>query len=403
VYYYSYRRRQTISPLFIIVPIVLFLGLGLIQMVRPLPAIEPTTDFPPTTVLGQAQQLPLPSEGATIVAVDGLGLIASNRADARRPIASITKMMTAYVILKGHPLAPGERGPTITLTAGDASRYLQMIAQDQSALPVTAGLQMSQYELLQGLLIASANNFAEVLAVWDAGSVTAFVDKMNNEARSLGLTATSYADPSGFSAGSTSTAYDQLALARIAMENPVFAEIVGMRQARLPGIGQISAVNQLLGTDGIVGIKTGFTEEAGGNLAFASQRQAGNLPVTIIGVVLGQTTRPLAFDATRRLLGFLAQSLQPARVVAAGQPVATIKPGWGDTVQIVVAEDVQLLLWPGMTLEASFEFDEVKAPLSAGDQVGWLNLRLGEQERRVALNLAQDLPKAGMIWRLSRI
>ncbi|HXH22338.1 MAG TPA: D-alanyl-D-alanine carboxypeptidase [Dehalococcoidia bacterium] len=399
---YSYERRSSISPLFIAVPAVILLFLGVFQSVRGLPAIEATTTLAPQATVGSVSPLPLPATGASIVSVTGLGTLAASGAPAPRPIASITKVMTAWVILKYHPLRPGEPGPTITTTAADASRYLQMLAQDQSVLPVAAGMSFTQLELLQGLLVPSANNFAEILAVWDAGSVQAFVQKMNAEARALGMASTTYADPSGFSSGSVSTPQDQLVLARAAMQNPVFAQIVAMPSVRLPGIGLVNAVNQLIGQDGVVGIKTGFTEEAGGNLLFVARRQVGGQQVEVIGAVMGQADRPAAFEATRRILAALGQGLQFARVVASGQPVATLDPEWSGPVDVVVAEDVQMLLWPGMTLEASVELNQVRGGMRAGTEVGTLVLRLGEQERRVPLTLARDLPKAGVLWRLTR-
>jgi D-alanyl-D-alanine carboxypeptidase (penicillin-binding protein 5/6) len=270
-------------------------------------------------------------------------------------------------------------------------------------LAVSAGQQFTQLQLLQGALVPSANNFAEILANWDAGSVPAFVEKMNAEAQALGMTNTRYADVSGFAAGSVSTPADQLILARVAMRNPVFASLVGTETLQLPGIGPVSNVNQLLGEGGVIGIKTGFTEEAGGNLAFAARRQLEGQEVTIFGVVLGQTTRLHAFDATRGILNSISQNLRYARVIPARQPVATLDPPWGDPVDVILGEDVQMLFWPGMTLETSVEIDAIEAPLRGGSQVGWLNLRLGEQAKRVPLFLAEDLPGPGLFWRLTRI
>ncbi len=356
----------------------------------------------PTTTLGEGRQLQLPAGGSTSVAVAGLGLLGAGGSGTPRPIASVTKLMTAYVVLKDHPLKQGEAGPAVATTSGDAARYLQMIAQDQSALPVTAGLTFSQYELLEGMLIPSANNFAEMLAAWDAGSQAAFVQKMNAEAKALGMLNTTYADASGFASGSVSTAQDQLILERALMGNPLFADIVGMKQVRLPSIGLVTNVNELLGQDGVVGIKTGFTEDAGGNLAFAARRQVGAQQVDIIGAVLGQADRPAAFEATRRIISQLAQSLQVARVITSGQKVATIKPAWTGEVDVVAGAEAQMLYWPGMALESSVEIDPLKAPMKAGEQVGWLNLKLGEQQQRIPLNLAQDLPKAGLLWKLTR-
>jgi D-alanyl-D-alanine carboxypeptidase (penicillin-binding protein 5/6) len=347
--------------------------------------------------------LPLPAAGSAAIAAEGFGLLGAAGEEAPRPIASVTKVMTAYVILKERPLLPGQSGPSVTVSARDVTRYLQMIAEDQSVQPVSTGLVLSQLELLQGLLVPSANNYGEILANWHAGSVEAFVAKMNAQAQALGMTKTTYADTSGFSDRTVSTLRDQLVLAREAMKDPVFAQIVAMPSVRLPGVGLVTSTNQALGQDGIIGIKTGFTENAGGNLLFAAQRDIGGQRVLLFGGVLGQIDRPAAFEASRRLAAAAGQGLQVARVVSAGQPLGTIKAEWGDEVPLVAGEDVSMLLWPGSTLESRVEFDSIEAPLSSGAVVGSLTLYLGEQERRVPIVLGESLPKASIGWRLTRL
>jgi D-alanyl-D-alanine carboxypeptidase (penicillin-binding protein 5/6) len=310
-------------------------------------------------------------------------------------------MMTAYVILKDKPLQPGQSGPVIELTAKDAQRWLEMLAQDQSSLPVSAGQRLTELQLLQGLLVPSANNYAEILAAWDAGSLSAFVQKMNAEAQAMGMKDTKYTDTSGFSAATVSTPADQLVLARAAMANPVFASIVRMEQVTIPGVGTVQAVNQLLGVDGVIGIKTGLTDEAGANLAFAAEHEMGGSKVNVLGVVLGQEDRPTVFGATRTVLASLDGNLERKRVLTNGQPIATVETEWGESVDLVVKEDVQLLSWPGMDMKTTVELDDFSAPKSAGEQVGWLNVMLGEQARRLPLVLAGDLEGAGLFWRLT--
>lgn len=371
-------------------------------LLRGVPQPQVTVTFPASSPLGEARQPKLPEAGSSIVAVDGLGTLGTAGPVEPRPIASITKMMTAYVILKSHPLQAGQSGPVIELTARDAQRWLEMLAQDQSSLPVTAGQRLTQLQLLQGLLVPSANNYAEILANWDAGSVSAFVQKMNAEAQTLGMKDTRYADTSGFSAASVSTPADQLILARAVMADPIFASIVRLEQVAIPGVGTVSAVNQLLGVDGVIGIKTGFTEQAGGNLAFAAKHDAAGAEVSVYGIVLGQETRPEAFSVTRTLLASLDGNLEFKRVMTSGQPIATVETDWGVSVDLIVNEDVQLLAWPGLVMTTTVELDAFSAPKSAGDQVGWVNVVLGEQARRLPLVLAKDLNGPGLPWRLRR-
>jgi D-alanyl-D-alanine carboxypeptidase (penicillin-binding protein 5/6) len=378
-------------------------ALAVLQMSRSLPPVIATATIAPTSVLGQTPGIPLPAAGGSNVAVTGLGVVGAAGSEAARPIASVTKVMTAYVILKDHPLEGDQEGPAIAITGADRTRYIQMLNQDQSVLPVSAGQSLTQLELLQGLLVPSANNFGEILAVWDSGSVASFVNKMNAQARELGMTNTIYADTSGYSVGTTSTPGDQLILARAAMANPVFARIVAMDSVRLPGIGLVETTNEILGEDGIVGIKTGFTEEAGGNLAFAAKRQAGAGPVEIIGMVFGQPSKTVAFSSTRTVVNAVAQAVQRVKVVSRDQPIATLKTSWGDQIEVVASEDVTMLLWPGMSIQSTVQFEEIRAPADAGTQVGWLELKLGEQQSRVPLVLKNDLDNAGLFWRLKRI
>jgi len=289
------------------------------------------------------------------------------------------------------------------VTAADVAVYRRDAALDQSVIGVVAGQQFSEYEMLEALLIPSANNFADMLAAWDAGSVTAFVDRMNQEAAALGMRSTIYSDPSGFAAATKSTASDQLLLAQKAMANPVFAEIVGQPSARLSGVGTVTNVNSILGQEGIAGIKTGFTEDAGDCLAFYAKRQINGQPVEVFGVTLGQPSRPAVFDSTRSLVAFTGNAVQSAKVTSKDQVVASLKPKWGKAVQVVAAQDTSMLLWPGMSLQTRVELNPVKAPLAAGSEVGTLHLKLGDQEATVPLKLATSLDKPGIFWRLARI
>jgi serine-type D-Ala-D-Ala carboxypeptidase (penicillin-binding protein 5/6) len=397
------RPKQSKPPYIVALPLLFLLVIALFQYFRAVPDVTLTSLVEPASRVGEGRQVALPAAGGAAIHVKGLGTLATSGSDEPRPIASMTKTMTVYVILKSRPLAPGERGPTVTITAADVSAYFRAIAEDQSATPVAAGQVYSQYDMLQLILIASANNFATILAVWDAGSLEAFVAKMNSEAAALGMRNTIYADASGFSDGSISTPEDQLILAMAAMEDPVFAEIVGQAEATVPNVGRISNTNPLLGQEGIIGIKTGFTEEAGGCLMFAARRQAGGQTYEIYGVVMGQPTRAQAFEASRRLVTAVAAGVQSASVMAAGTPVGTAKPAWGSAVDLVAAENVQVLLWPGMTVESALTFEPVQPPLASEEAVGTLTLRLGEQVRSVPVRPATSLPGPSLLWRLTRI
>ncbi len=204
------------------------------------------------------------------------------------PIASVAKVMTAYLVLRDHPLGAGEDGPTITLTDADVADTDRRSRQRESVVPIAAGEQLTERQALQALLLPSANNIAAVLARWNSGSAARFVEHMNATARSLGMTRTRYTDPSGYDDATVSTAADQLRIVERAMRLPVFANIVATTSATLPVAGIVHNTNTLLGHNDFVGVKTGSTAAAGGCFAFRAIRWIDGKRTMITGVVLGQ-------------------------------------------------------------------------------------------------------------------
>jgi len=203
-------------------------------------------------------------------------------------IASVAKVMTAYLVLRDHPLRPSEDGPTITLTEADVADTDRRRGQQESVVSIAAGERLTELQALQALLLPSGNNIAAALARWDAGSGDRFVARMNATARTLGMTHTRYTDPSGYDDATVSTAHDQLRLVDRALRLPVFASIVATPSATLPVAGTVHNTNTLLGHNGFVGVKTGSTAAAGGCFAFRAIRWIDGKRTTITGVVLGQ-------------------------------------------------------------------------------------------------------------------
>jgi D-alanyl-D-alanine carboxypeptidase (penicillin-binding protein 5/6) len=203
-------------------------------------------------------------------------------------IASLAKVMTAYLVLRDHPLQPGEGGPAIVLTDADVADTDRRRDRRESVVSIAAGERLTERQALQALLLPSANNIAVVLARWDAGSVRRFVARMNATARSLGTGHTRYTDPSGYAGTTVSTAADQILIVDRAMGIPAFARIVSMRSATLPVAGVVQNTDKLLGRGGFVGVKTGSDDAAGGCFAFRAIRRVDGKRTTITGVVLGQ-------------------------------------------------------------------------------------------------------------------
>ncbi|MFH8981780.1 D-alanyl-D-alanine carboxypeptidase family protein [Streptomyces varsoviensis] len=261
--------------------------------------------------------LPWPGEGQTSIAVDGLGSLGSKGGATPVPIASVTKVMTAHVILKEHPLKDGEEGPRIDVDPPAAQESKSL---SESTVPLREGQRFTQRQLLELLMLPSGNNAARLLARWDSGSEGKFVEKMNRAARHLGMAHTTYTGASGFEESTRSTADDQLRLAQAAMEQPALRSIVALRETTVPGIpGTVTNTNDLLDRAGVVGLKTGSTTPAGGNLMWAARVRAGGEQRLVLGVTLAQraNTTPTeglsaALDRSGRLIEALRTQLPAA-------------------------------------------------------------------------------------------
>jgi D-alanyl-D-alanine carboxypeptidase (penicillin-binding protein 5/6) len=232
---------------------------------------------------GSTVRWPVQGQAALVL---GNGRSAASADEQPAPIASLAKVMTAYLTLQRYPLSGAQAGFTITITAADAQAEADDVSDGQSGVTVQAGEQLTERQLLEALLIPSGNNVAEILADQVAGSDTEFVAGMNAAARALGMRQTLYTDPSGFDPGTVSTAADQLRLLRQAMRFPVFRQIVSMASVTLPVAGTLTNFNPLIseGYDG----KTGSDSAAGGCLAFFTRVTVNGRPQTAVGVVMGQ-------------------------------------------------------------------------------------------------------------------
>jgi D-alanyl-D-alanine carboxypeptidase (penicillin-binding protein 5/6) len=300
---------------------------------------------------GHVPVLPWPATGEGAVAVQGIGAVAAGPDQVSVPIASVTKVMTAFVVLHDHPLTATSGGPLFHMTKADNLAFVRASVAGDSNLEVIAGEVLTERQLLEALMIPSADNIANYLARWDAGSIPAFVAKMNAEAAALGMTHTRYADASGLNPGSRSTAVDQARLAGVAMAVPALASIVDNASARLP-TGEVWGYNPLVGVDGVVGLKSGFTQAANACLAIAAVRTVGGHKVMLIVVTLGQPDGLNgAASADRALLDAMTPLLRAYQVLGTGNAVAQVRAAWTRaTPNAVAGGPATVVGWPGLTL-----------------------------------------------------
>jgi D-alanyl-D-alanine carboxypeptidase (penicillin-binding protein 5/6) len=226
------------------------------------------------------------------------------------PIASLAKVMTAYLVLEHYQLHPGDSGRRFVVGEDDVVDTEERRHEGQSVVDVRAGEQLTERDALMAILLPSANNVAVLVARQVSGSVASFVSEMNETARALGMSHTTYTDPSGYDDGTVSTALDQLRLAQVVAKDETLAAMMATRSYWLPVGGEVTNTNTLLGQDGFVGMKTGSDAAAGGCFMFRSGWHTESGDVTLIGVVLGQQGHSLitaGLYAAKQLVDRLAE------------------------------------------------------------------------------------------------
>jgi D-alanyl-D-alanine carboxypeptidase (penicillin-binding protein 5/6) len=400
-------RRLRLLALGAIVPVLLAAILLRAATERLPPPTLHRTLAASLTLGGHHPTLAWPREGEAAVEIEGLGSFGASGANVPVPIASVAKLMTAYLTLRTHPLSAGQDGFTITVTPAQAAEEQRRAAEGQSVVPVRAGERLSERKALQALMLPSANNVAAMLAAYDAGSIEAFVAKMNAQARALGMRSTTYTDPSGFMDTTVSTAADQLELAQAAMRVPTLAAIVDMPAARLPLAGVVGNYNQLVGHDGYVGIKTGSDRNAGGCLVFAKRLAVDGRRVTVLGVVLGQREGPLieaALSSAQRLGDSAASAVRVQSALPQGARVAVLRSTDGAHASVVAARAVQTLGWPGLRVPVEVSFGPLASRLHHNQRLGTLTVGRADAARSSTAAVAKSsIGRPSLGWRLAHL
>ncbi|UZJ30061.1 D-alanyl-D-alanine carboxypeptidase [Streptomyces endophytica] len=413
--------RTVVRRVKIWTPLVVLLGIifVVVQTMRPLPDPKLAIVGKSSSVFeGDTPSLSWPPEGQAIVDVDGLGRVGSYGEMKPLPIGSVAKVMTTYIILRDHPLKKGEDKPLIDVDQKAEDDFVNGVRVKESVVEVHKGQKISEKEALQAVMLPSANNVARLLARWDASTEAAFIKKMNDTAKELGMTNTTYTDASGLLESTVSTAEDQVKLGKKAMQDPVFREIsksTEYHSTTASGKGSGLAYqktqrnfNKLVPMYGVVGIKTGSTTKAGGNLLFAAEKKVGSSTQLIIGAVFGQHKTPIIDTATaysKQLILAVGKALTTSTVVKKGAVVGQVDDGLGGTTPLVATKDLTVVGWPGLKVDLKLTAGGKALPhtAKAGTQVGELTAGGGMGEVKVPVVLQKDLAEPSFGAKLTRV
>lgn len=396
------RRRRIVAFSAVGILIVIAAALGLYvpaALDAPLPSAQlelavPTPDPAKPAVLA------LPGVGSSAIALQGSDdLLGESGQTGPVPIASVTKVITALVVLEAHPLVEGDDGPGITMTAADVQILEQTRAVDGSYELVNEGQVLTERQVLEIMLLKSANNYAETVTNWAFGSLTAYLDAARSFTAEHDLSDTTIADASGLDPASRSSTKDLMRVASLALADPVLARIVSTALDQVPVIGEIDNSNKLLGIDGIDGIKTGTTDEAGSCLLFSAEFTVGDEVKSVVGVVLGAESSQAARDAVQALLASTKAAFTTLPLIGADTEVGTYTTAWGETAAIVAATDGDAIVWSNDPVGVDATATDIVVARSGAD-VGSIRYTVDGKTEQVSLELDGTLEDPGFWWRI---
>lgn len=401
-----YRRRRIVvgSGLLVFALLLTYLPVALLAPVPSATAAAAASE----PVVTPPVALATPGQGSSAIGLvtDGTArMLAQSGSTESVPIASITKSITALVVLDEKPLGAGEEGPELTMTAVDEALLQATIAENGSWAPVFPGQVLTEREVIEIMMLESANNYAFTLTNWAFGDTASYLAAATAWLAEKGLTGTAVVDPSGLNPGSRSTTADLLTLAGLVLADPTLSEIVGTAALELPQLGAVENSNTLIGTAGIDGVKTGTTDEAGFCLLFSADYVVDGQTLQLVGAVLGAADTDSLQASVLALLQSAESGFQTVQVVAAGDVLGSYSTAWGSSSEVVAAESVTATVWSEATVTSDVELERVDGA-AAGEQVGTARftvqgVTLGSGELTVPLELAETLDGPDLGWRLT--
>jgi len=332
-------------------------------------------------------------------------VLAERDADARVDPASLTKLMTAYVVFT----ALKEKRLTLEQTLPVSQRAWDQRKGDPSLMFIDTTMTPKVEELLRGMIVQSGNDASVALAEGVSGTVEQFVDLMNRQAQAWGLKNTQFKNPTGMSEpGHYSSARDLALIAtRVMQDHPTYYGYYKERDFTYNKIRQENR-NMLLARDPSVdGMKTGYTEAAGYCLVSSAQRAFPNGNRRLLSVVLGTASKVARANESQKLLNWGFSAWDAVRLYGEGQ-AATEVPVWKGNAKTAKLGAAQALFvtvprGEGAKLQTKVErTDPLVAPLAKGQRVGTLKVlsASGAPLAQVPLVVQAEVPEAGLLGRL---
>lgn len=390
--------------IFLIIIVILLGGVITWAVLKPMPTLNPNINEITIPDLNtKLSAITWPDDVQAAIGAKDYGVIATQGDQSGVPIASIAKTMLALSVLEEKPLQTGEEGSEVKFTQADIDKFNSYLAENQSVVPIAIDEPLTEYQALQALMLPSGNNIADALASWAFGSVDNYLNYANAKATEWGLTETHFADASGFSPKTVSSAQDLVMLGEHVYDNPVLSDIVSQEEVTLPVAGTVYNVNSLLGQENIIGIKTGNTDEAGGCFLFATKNNIDGKETIVITAILGDDDLATVLADSLLFAENNSQALGYLDILNTGEVIGTYDVPWSSSVNVVPEEDVTVLSTKAEEFTSVVNIDSVSSPKAQGEKVGEINITSESGSKIVPLVLENSITSPSFLWKLTHL
>lgn len=382
----------------LLLSIVLLSDLGL--YFRPLPPAVIDISVPASVAPGEVT-LVWPVVGQATVSAERYSFLLSNTPPSSVSTASMAKLLTALCILEIKPLTANQAGPVITMQQADVDRYQQEVEQGGSYLPIALGETLSERQLLEAMLLPSANNIANTAAIWAFGSLGQYQAYAINYAAKHDLKDTVIGpDASGFDPASKSTTADLTKLAKLALAEPAIVAVAGEQTAAFTTAGTVENRDYLLANGVLTGLKTGMNDGNSGGFIFTAKVTSSASTHVLTGAIVNDTGSLAAVRDAETLAKSAAADFEMI-ALAKNTAIGTIHTAWGSSSNLVSERAVSVTRWK---TNRAYYYDKTQSVTGMeSSNVGDLYLKTDGGRDQTAIVIAHALAKPSLWWRLTTL
>ena len=404
-----YRRRRFVAAVTAVF-VLGSVGYSTAALSQPMPTATASITVP-VVETSAAEQIAWPPVGRGALGAVGFdGVLSSSGGEDPFPIASITKVITSLVVLDHKPIAAGENGPKIEITDDDVRWLNDTIAEGGSWEEVVSGSVLTQRQVLEAMMLPSANNYSKTLVIWAFGSVDAFLEAAQTWLSKHGLSGTTLTNSSGLGASNVSTTRPPGRDRRVGAREPRSGERGVREDGDAARHRRDQEPEQPAGHGRHHGYEDRYRRCVGACILFSAEVPVGDTIVTVVGATLGAENARERNAALLEVIASAPSAFERVQLATAGEPVGTYSPEWVDggtkSSDVVAGADASVLVWKGTTVTAT----ATAKPLEGGDTgvtVGALDFTLSAAALdqgasiSVPLTLADDLDAASPWYRLT--